>query len=158
MVVSRAPGAPLRYSSFVNATRHDGLLLNGAVLRQIRLSMYLSQKEMAEKLREAGESLGESNGCTQGHVEKWENEKIVSCRPNYRRAFVKVTGLPFASLCHAPAVLAGDSGDGAGSASPVVLSPAAHSMRAARAALVAPLAPCPDRGWRLWGGGGLGAG
>lgn len=71
----------------------------GERLRHIRQSLDLSQAEFATLTRKAGAELGEPNACTKRLVQKWEAGAHGTCRPNYRRALTKVTGLTFAQLC-----------------------------------------------------------
>jgi hypothetical protein len=73
--------------------------LSAERLRSIRHSLDLSQAEFAALIRKAGAELGEPNACTKRLIQKWEAGDHGTCRPNYRRALTKVTGLTFAQLC-----------------------------------------------------------
>jgi transcriptional regulator with XRE-family HTH domain len=73
--------------------------ISGERLRVIRHSLDLSQAEFAALIRQAGTELGEPNACTKRLVQKWEAGQHGTCRPNYRRALTKVTGLTYAQLC-----------------------------------------------------------
>jgi len=68
-------------------------------LRRIRESQELSQAEFATLIRKAGAELGEPNTCNKRLIQKWEAGDHATCRPNYRRALAKVTGMTFAQLC-----------------------------------------------------------
>jgi transcriptional regulator with XRE-family HTH domain len=64
-----------------------------SALRAVRMSMRLSQDDLARALREAG-----ADTATKRLVQRWESGEIVSPRPSYARALERVTGLPLASL------------------------------------------------------------
>jgi len=68
-------------------------------LRRIRESQELSQTEFATLVRKAGAELGEPNSCNKRLIQKWEAGDHASCRPNYRRALSRVTGMTYAQLC-----------------------------------------------------------
>ena len=68
------------------------------LLRKIRLELGLSQSQFANLVRGAGERLGEPNSCNKRLVQKWESGEHTVCRPNYRRALSKVTGIPETEL------------------------------------------------------------
>jgi hypothetical protein len=78
---------------------NNGLRINGARLRRIRESLDVSQTEFAELVREAGRDLGEPNTCSKRLVQKWEAGGHSTCRPNYRRALSRVTGMTYDKLC-----------------------------------------------------------
>lgn len=64
-----------------------------SALRAVRVSMRLSQDDLARALREAG-----ADTATKRLVQRWEAGLTVSPRPSYARALETVTGLPLASL------------------------------------------------------------
>ena len=68
-------------------------------LRRIRESQELSQAEFATLVRKAGAELGELNSCNKRLIQKWESGDHATCRPNYRRALARVTGMTYAQLC-----------------------------------------------------------
>ena len=72
---------------------------NGKRLQAIRETLGLSQAEFASRVRKAGDKLGDPNACTKRLIQKWESGDHRTCRPNYRRALCKVTGLPFSAFC-----------------------------------------------------------
>lgn len=71
----------------------------GTRLRCIRLALDLSQSEFAAEIRKAGKELEDANQCSKDLVQKWEAGRHGSCRPNYKRALQRVTGLSFEQLC-----------------------------------------------------------
>lgn len=73
--------------------------IDGVRLRCIRQSQDLSQAEFALLIRKAGAELGEPNSCNKRLIQKWEAGDHASCRPNYRRALSRVTGMSYAQLC-----------------------------------------------------------
>lgn len=86
----------------------SGLQINGARLRRIRESLDVSQAEFADLIRDAGRDLGEPNACNKRLVQKWEAGDHSTCRPNYRRALSRVTGVTYDKLCEPlPTVHAG---------------------------------------------------
>lgn len=64
-----------------------------SILRAVRLSMQMSQDDLARLLREAG-----ADGANKRLVQRWEAGVIAAPRPAYARALERVTGLPLASL------------------------------------------------------------
>lgn len=74
------------------------MCINGDRLQAIRLDMEVSQAEFAQLVQNAGKELGHPNACTKRLVQSWEAGGR-SCRPNYRRALRRVTGLSYAQLC-----------------------------------------------------------
>ena len=64
-----------------------------SVLRAVRMSMRLSQDELARRLREAG-----ADAANKRLVQRWESGEIAAPRPAYARALERVTGLPLAQL------------------------------------------------------------
>jgi DNA-binding transcriptional regulator YiaG len=93
-VEERAPGDGTK----AVRTRPAVLCINGDRLQAIRLDMEVSQAEFAELVKQAGKELGHPNACTKRLVQSWEAGGW-SCRPNYRRALRRVTGLSYAQLC-----------------------------------------------------------
>ena len=62
-------------------------------LRRARQSMRLSQAQLADAIRAAGNALGVPNRCTKRLVQKWETGEHAACRPDYLRVLQAVTGL-----------------------------------------------------------------
>lgn len=67
-------------------------------IRAIREAMRLSQEEIARKVRDAGDELGEPNDCTTRTVQRWENGSVSYPRRTYVRAIERVTGYPIDEL------------------------------------------------------------
>lgn len=67
-------------------------------LRQVRTTLGMSQSELAEALRKAGEAAGEPNSATKRLVQKWESGEHAWCRPKYGRALQAVTGFSHRQL------------------------------------------------------------
>lgn len=67
-------------------------------LRRVRAELGMSQSELAEALRRAGDMAGEPNGATKRLVQKWESGEHAWCRPKYGRALQAVTGLSYRQL------------------------------------------------------------
>jgi transcriptional regulator with XRE-family HTH domain len=77
--------------------------LDGERLRRIRERMNLTQEELAVLIRHEGKKVGEPNACNRRLIQKWESGNHATVRPNYKRALMIVTGLPFSSFCFTPA-------------------------------------------------------
>lgn len=60
--------------------------------------MRLSQDELAQKLRKAGEDIGEPNEASKRLVQRWEGGQVRQPRPVYARALEAVTGVPVESM------------------------------------------------------------
>ncbi len=90
-----------------------GLSANAA-FRAVRLSLRMSQDDMARALRKAGDEAGEPNDANKRLVQRWEGGTTRVPRPVYVRALEKVTGLPIESLGFALPVMARVGDDGAG--------------------------------------------
>jgi transcriptional regulator with XRE-family HTH domain len=69
-----------------------------AALRAARISLRLSQDDMARALREAGRRTGVPNDASKRLVQRWEAGTVTSPRPVYARALEAVTGLPLGAL------------------------------------------------------------
>ena len=69
-----------------------------AALRAVRESMRMSQEELARAVRNAGDQLGEPNGCDKRTVQRWEAGLVSAPRGNYARALEYVTGQPITNL------------------------------------------------------------
>ena len=67
-------------------------------LREARVRAHLSQTELARRIREAGFTSGDANGCTVRMVQRWESGETRRPRPNYLLALENVLGLPVESL------------------------------------------------------------
>ena len=65
-------------------------------LRAVRLSMHLSQAEMARAIRQAGDRSGEPNACSTRNVQRWEEGAVP--RGAYVRALERATGQPAENL------------------------------------------------------------
>ncbi|MEU7222841.1 helix-turn-helix domain-containing protein [Streptomyces chrestomyceticus] len=85
-----------------------------AAFRAVRLSLRMSQDDMARALRKAGDEAGEPNDANKRLVQRWEGGTTRVPRPVYVRALEKVTGLPIESLGFALPVMARVGDDGAG--------------------------------------------
>ncbi|MFK8848952.1 helix-turn-helix domain-containing protein [Streptomyces sp. Ac-502] len=85
-----------------------------AAFRAVRLSLRMSQDDMARALRKAGDEAGEPNDANKRLVQRWEGGTTRVPRPVYVRALEKVTGLPIESLGFALPVMVQARDDGAG--------------------------------------------
>jgi transcriptional regulator with XRE-family HTH domain len=65
-------------------------------LRAVRLSMHMSQAELARAIRDAGERSGEPNACSIKAVQRWEAGAVP--RGAYVRALELATGQPAENL------------------------------------------------------------
>lgn len=105
-----------------------------STLRAVRMSLMLSQDELARVIREAGARLGAPNDCSKRHVQRWESGLIGFPRPVYARALEVATGLPIASLGFRLPVPQGrldDAGGVGGGSAPVPAPmPAPRAQRA----------------------------
>ena len=86
--------------------------------RRARRSMRLSQAQLAEAVRAAGNAMGVPNNCTKRLVQKWESGEHATCRPDYLRVLQAVTGLSalelgFRVFTDEPEDPADETGDGA---------------------------------------------
>ncbi|MBP0449066.1 XRE family transcriptional regulator [Kitasatospora sp. RG8] len=84
--------------------------------RAVRISLRLSQDEMARRLRDAGDAMGEPNDANKRLVQRWEAGDVRAPRPVYLRALEAVTKLPadrlgFQSI-HLPPRVADDGAGG----------------------------------------------
>jgi transcriptional regulator with XRE-family HTH domain len=68
------------------------------VLRAIRISLRMSQEDLARCLRQAGERLEDPNEANKRLVQRWEDGSTRSPRPAYVRVLEVVTGLPVSQL------------------------------------------------------------
>ncbi|MGV9269378.1 helix-turn-helix domain-containing protein [Kitasatospora sp. NPDC003701] len=62
--------------------------------RAMRIGLRLSQDEMARRLRDAGDALGEPNDANKRLVQRWESGEVRAPRPVYLRALEVVTQVP----------------------------------------------------------------
>ncbi|MGW6915814.1 helix-turn-helix domain-containing protein [Kitasatospora sp. NPDC054939] len=60
-------------------------------LRAVRIGLRLSQDEMARRLRDVGDALGEPNDASKRLVQRWESGEVRAPRPVYLRALEAVT-------------------------------------------------------------------
>lgn len=67
-------------------------------LREARRRAHLSQTELAARIREAGFSAGDANGCTVRMVQRWESGQTRRPHPRYLLALESVLGQPAESL------------------------------------------------------------
>jgi len=67
-------------------------------LREARIRAHLSQGELARRIREAGFSSGDANGCTVRMVQRWESGETRRPRPHYLLALENVLGQPIENL------------------------------------------------------------
>jgi hypothetical protein len=67
-------------------------------LRAVRLSLLLSQDDLARAVREAGRRTGEPNECNKRLVQRWEAGLVTTPRGTYARALEYVTGQPIENL------------------------------------------------------------
>ena len=72
-------------------------------LRAVRLSMRMSQDELARAVRQAGQRAGEPNDCSKRLVQRWEAGAVTTPRGAYLRALEYVTGQPAENLGFKPA-------------------------------------------------------
>lgn len=68
------------------------------VLKTARLSLRLSQEELAKRLRDAGKQAGEPNDASKRLVQRWESGTTGQPRPVYARALEKVLGIPVEAM------------------------------------------------------------
>lgn len=94
-----------------------------ATFRAVRMTLRLSQDDLARKLREAG-----APDASKRLVQRWEAGVTLAPRPAYARALEVVTGLPVESLGFQPAVPATREGEDAspGEMPTAVAQPAAR--------------------------------
>ncbi|MGH3188211.1 MAG: helix-turn-helix domain-containing protein [Streptosporangiaceae bacterium] len=67
-------------------------------LREARRRAHLSQTELARRIREAGFSAGDANGCTVRMVQRWESGQTRRPHARYLLALESVLGQPAESL------------------------------------------------------------
>jgi transcriptional regulator with XRE-family HTH domain len=102
-----------------------------ATLRAVRMSLRLSQDDLARELRQAGERAGVPNDANKRLVQRWEAGTITTPRPVYARALEAVTGLPLASLGFSVPVPDGQGGHDVQPATPAT-APSARGRGAAQ--------------------------
>ncbi|WP_329279879.1 helix-turn-helix domain-containing protein [Streptomyces sp. NBC_00691] len=104
------------------------------VLRAVRISLRMSQDDLAKALRAAGEELGDPNEASKRLVQRWESGTSRAPRPVYARALEYVTGRPVEALGFAlPVPQARVHSDSAGG----------HDMDLGPEGIQAPTAPQP---------------
>ena len=85
------------------------------VFRTVRMSLRLSQDDMARLIREAGDRAGQPNDASKRLVQRWEDGTTRVPQAKYARALEQVTGLPIEALGFASGVPVGRiSEDGQG--------------------------------------------
>ena len=84
-------------------------VLDAEALRATRKQANLSQTGLADKVRQAGELLGEPNRCTKRLVQKWESGYHATARPAYRRALVRALHVNYKKLFKKPDLTASDA-------------------------------------------------
>lgn len=67
-------------------------------LREARKRAHLSQGDLARRIREAGFTSGDTNGCTVRMVQRWESGETRRPRPHYLIALENVLGQPIENL------------------------------------------------------------
>jgi hypothetical protein len=67
-------------------------------LRNVRMSLRLSQDEAARAVREAGNRLGEPNDCSKRLWQRWEAGEVGAPRGIYVRSLEMATGQPIENL------------------------------------------------------------
>src|ERR1019366_4643495 len=72
--------------------------MSNVALREARNRAHLSQHELARRIREAGFSTGDANGCTVRMVQRWESGETRRPRPHYLLALENVLGQPIENL------------------------------------------------------------
>ena len=77
------------------------------VFRNVRMSLRLSQDDMARMIREAGDRAGQPNEASKRLVQRWEAGTTGVPQPKYARALEQVTGLPIEALGFASGVPVG---------------------------------------------------
>ncbi|MBS2538331.1 helix-turn-helix transcriptional regulator [Catenulispora sp. NF23] len=68
------------------------------ILKTARLSLRLSQEELAKRLRDAGTAVGEPNDASKRLVQRWESGTTTRPRPVYARALETVLGMPIEAM------------------------------------------------------------
>src|SRR5260370_42676955 len=68
------------------------------LLRETRIRAHMSQTELARRIREAGFSSGDANGCSPRMVQRWESGETRRPRPHYLLALESVLGQPIENL------------------------------------------------------------
>ena len=72
--------------------------MSNVALREARVRAHLSQTELARRIREAGFTSGDANGCTVRMVQRWESGETRRPRPHYLIALENVLGQPVENL------------------------------------------------------------
>jgi transcriptional regulator with XRE-family HTH domain len=80
-------------------------------LRAARMSMGLSQDDLARAIRTAGMQLGEPNEISKRTIQRWESGMVVPI-PRLARALERVMGLPVSQLGFGPAEIVEDGRGG----------------------------------------------
>jgi hypothetical protein len=93
----------------------------------VRLSLHLSQDELARAVRAAGDRIGEPNDASKRLVQRWEAGEVTAPRPVYQRALEYALGVPLASLGFSDAPVARRHALGIGAA--MMLIPAGAEAR-----------------------------
>lgn len=75
-----------------------GMATPNSALQAARLSLQMSQDDLARAIRAAGDRIGRPNSANKRLVQRWEAGAIASPHPAYARALEEVTGLPLAAL------------------------------------------------------------
>ena len=69
-----------------------------SALRAVRLSLLMSQDDLARAVRDVGNRTGEPNDCNKRLVQRWEAGQVTTPRAVYARALEHVTGQPIENL------------------------------------------------------------
>lgn len=67
--------------------------MSNDTLKTARLSMRLSQEELAKRIRDAGKAAGEPNDASKRLIQRWESGTTGQPRPVYARALEAVLGM-----------------------------------------------------------------
>ncbi len=75
-----------------------GMATPNSALQAARLSLQMSQDDLARAVRAAGERIGRPNSANKRLIQRWEAGTVTAPHPAYARALEAVTGLPLATL------------------------------------------------------------
>lgn len=94
----------------------DTMTEPNTALRAVRLSLRMSQEEMARAIRTAGDRTGEPNDASKRLIQRWEAGEVTAPRPVYIRALELATGQPIENLGFADVQYGLDRGQALGMA------------------------------------------
>lgn len=75
-----------------------GMATPNSALQAARLSLQMSQDDLARAIRAAGARIGRANSANKRLIQRWEAGTVTAPHPAYARALEAVTGLPIAAL------------------------------------------------------------